>query len=87
MRRLLTLGKNAAELNEVAIRYGIDWQHLDTMDQAVAAALDQARPGDTVLLSPACSSLDMYASFAARGEHFAQLVADYHPRVKIEADA
>ena len=87
VRRLLTLGKNAAELNEVAIRYGIDWQHLDTMDQAVAAALDQARPGDTVLLSPACSSLDMYASFAARGEHFAQLVADYHPRVKIEADA
>ena len=87
VRRLLTLGKNAAELNEVALRYGIDWQHLDTMDQAVAAALDQARPGDTVLLSPACSSLDMYASFAARGEHFAQLVADYHPRVKIEADA
>lgn len=87
VRQLLTLGKNAAELNEVALRYGIDWRHLDSMDQAVAAALDQAQPGDTVLLSPACSSLDMYASFAARGEHFAQLVAEYHPRLKSEADA
>jgi UDP-N-acetylmuramoylalanine--D-glutamate ligase len=87
VRQLLTLGKNAAELNDVATRYGVDWRHLDTMDQAVAAAMDQAESGDTVLLSPACSSLDMYANFSTRGEHFTQLVAQYQAIKTPRADA
>ena len=87
VRQLLTLGKNAAELNDVATRYGVDWRHLDTMDQAVAAAMDQAESGDTVLLSPACSSLDMYANFSTRGEHFTQLVAQYQAIKTLRADA
>jgi UDP-N-acetylmuramoylalanine--D-glutamate ligase len=33
-----------------------------------------AYPGDTVLLSPACASLDMYSSYVARGDEFMQLV-------------
>jgi UDP-N-acetylmuramoylalanine--D-glutamate ligase len=53
----------------------------------VAAAMDQAEAGDTVLLSPACSSLDMYANFSTRGEHFTQLVAQYQTRSKTEVDA
>lgn len=44
------------------------------MDEAVRGAADLARPGDTVLLSPACASLDMYANYAARGEAFVQAV-------------
>jgi UDP-N-acetylmuramoylalanine--D-glutamate ligase len=87
VRQLLTLGKNAAELNDVATQYGIAWRHIETMDQAVAAAMDQAEAGDTVLLSPACSSLDMYANFSTRGEHFTQLVAQYQTRSKTEVDA
>ncbi len=42
-----------------------------TMAEAVTVAMRDAEPGDVVLLSPACASLDMFANFAARGEAFA----------------
>jgi UDP-N-acetylmuramoylalanine--D-glutamate ligase len=45
-----------------------------SLDVAVAAALDEAEPGDTVLLAPACASFDQFASFEARGEAFERLV-------------
>ncbi len=41
-----------------------------TLARAVRDARAAARPGDTVLLSPACASFDQYADFEARGEHF-----------------
>ena len=46
----------------------------DDMTAAVAAAHRSARPGEVVLLSPACASLDMYRNYAARGEAFSQAV-------------
>ncbi len=45
-----------------------------SMDEAVAAAWEAARPGDAVLLSPACTSYDWYGSFAERGDDFARAV-------------
>jgi UDP-N-acetylmuramoylalanine--D-glutamate ligase len=45
-----------------------------TMDQAISWAYAEARPGDTVLLAPACASFDQFRSFEHRGEVFKQLV-------------
>jgi len=44
------------------------------MDDAVAQAAAYAEPGDTVLLAPACASLDQYDSYAARGDAFCDAV-------------
>ena len=48
--------------------------HPGEMGAAVAAARAAAAPGDTVLLSPACTSYDQYPDFEARGDHFRALV-------------
>ena len=45
-----------------------------TMETAVHEALRRARPGDSILLSPACASLDQYPNFEHRGDHFVALV-------------
>jgi len=47
-----------------------------TLPQAVQAAARAARPGDTVLLSPACASFDMFRDYAHRGEVFAEAVQE-----------
>jgi UDP-N-acetylmuramoylalanine--D-glutamate ligase len=46
------------------------------MDEAVVAAAALARPGDSVLLSPACASFDWYTGYAERGDDFARAVRD-----------
>lgn len=46
-----------------------------TLEEAVSRAVVLAQPGDVVLLSPGGTSYDAYIDFAARGEHFRQLVA------------
>ena len=51
-----------------------DLHVVDTLDDAVPVAQATARPGDVVLLSPACTSFDAYDNFEERGEHFRRLV-------------
>ena len=48
----------------------------DTMEDAVRLARQEAKQGETVLLSPACASFDMFANFEERGETFKRLVAN-----------
>jgi UDP-N-acetylmuramoylalanine--D-glutamate ligase len=46
----------------------------ETLENAVMLAFEQAKPGDAVLLSPACSSFDMFKSYSERGEKFVAAV-------------
>ena len=46
----------------------------DNLADAVARAHEEAEPGDVVLLAPACSSFDMFRSYAERGDLFVRLV-------------
>ena len=54
---------------------GIDVARVETLDAAVATAAARARPGDVVLLAPACSSFDQFTDYAARGRAFRAAVA------------
>ncbi|MEU0672619.1 UDP-N-acetylmuramoyl-L-alanine--D-glutamate ligase [Streptomyces sp. NPDC006172] len=56
----------------------VDLERTDTgaMLQAVQEAKRLARPGDTVLLAPACASMDMFANYNQRGDAFAQAVRE-----------
>ena len=71
----MLLGKDAPKLAEV-LEGVAPVQVVASMADAVEAAGRIAKPGDTVLLSPACSSLDMFENFAARGEAFRRAVQE-----------
>jgi UDP-N-acetylmuramoylalanine--D-glutamate ligase len=65
----------AAELIARDLSAHTDVQHVDgSFDEVVRRAARLARTGDAVLLSPACSSYDMFSNFEERGEKFRQLV-------------
>jgi UDP-N-acetylmuramoylalanine--D-glutamate ligase len=53
---------------------GVAVRRVDDLGEAVRAAAAAARPGDTVLLAPACSSFDMFTDYAARGRAFVSAV-------------
>ena len=55
---------------------GLRFDVIDSFDDAVRAAAASAREGDIVLLSPACASFDAFPNFAARGNHFKELVME-----------
>jgi len=71
-RVVLTIGE-AAPVIEKALVGAAPIERAQTMDAAVARAARLARPGDTVLLSPACASFDQYRNYEERGDHFARL--------------
>lgn len=51
--------------------------HVHSLEEAVEQARAAARPGDVVLLSPACASYDMFPNFEVRGDRFRELVARF----------
>jgi UDP-N-acetylmuramoylalanine--D-glutamate ligase len=73
-RAALVIGE-ATPLIEPALRGGgYPVEALPTLERAVARARELAQPGDAVLLAPACSSFDMFRSYAHRGDVFAEAV-------------
>ncbi len=73
LKALVLIGE-AAEALERAFAGLTSCVRADTIEAAVAAAAERAAPGDTVLLSPACASFDMFRDYADRGERFARAV-------------
>ncbi len=51
-------------------------EHVSTIEEAVATLANAARPGEVVLLSPGCTSHDMFHGYEERGKHFSDAVAN-----------
>jgi UDP-N-acetylmuramoylalanine--D-glutamate ligase len=68
------IGEGAGEIAAALASTGVPLHDDGDLERAVAAARAAARPGEVVLLSPACASFDQYPDFEARGEHFRALV-------------
>ncbi|MEO7775400.1 MAG: cyanophycin synthetase, partial [Steroidobacteraceae bacterium] len=73
VRRLVLIGRDAPAL-ELALAGICPITQAASLEDAVAAAAQAAQPGDTVLLSPACASLDMFRDYAHRGAVFTAAV-------------
>jgi UDP-N-acetylmuramoylalanine--D-glutamate ligase len=72
-RAVLTIGKAAERIGE-ALSGSADIVPAGDMAGAVRWARENAKPGETVLLSPACASFDQFRNFEHRGEVFEELV-------------
>ena len=71
IRHMIVLGETAELIMKTAYEHG--YHHVTrvtNMEEAVKLASEIAQSGWSVLLSPACASWDMYASFEHRGQHF-----------------
>ena len=81
LRAAVLLGADRAVIREALARHApqvpvVDLERTDTgaMAEAVEAARRLAEPGDTVLLAPACASMDMFGDYNRRGDLFAEAV-------------
>lgn len=76
VKHMVLLGKTAEKIKETGEKLGFTSSIIvKDMEECVKEGFRLAEPGDTVLLSPACASWDMYTSFEQRGEHFKNCVA------------
>ncbi len=73
-RALVVLGEAAPLLQKAFAGVPLELRLAESMDDAVKHAASLARPGDTVLLAPGCSSFDMFQSYAERGDRFQRAV-------------
>jgi UDP-N-acetylmuramoylalanine--D-glutamate ligase len=79
VRHVVLIGKDAPAM--AAVLDGVcGTEFAASMQEAVAAAARTARAGDTVLLSPACASLDMFRDYGQRGDVFAAAVHELERR-------
>ena len=75
LKASILLGKDAIELEGLLSPLAQSVQ-VASIEEAVEQAYNISASGDTVLLSPACSSLDMFDNYIERGERFTAAVLD-----------
>ncbi len=73
MRAAVLIGEAAPKL-AAALAGCVPVEHAGSIEEAVCCAAALARPGDVVLLSPACASFDQFSGYAERGERFSAAV-------------
>jgi UDP-N-acetylmuramoylalanine--D-glutamate ligase len=69
-RAVALIGRDAAAVEAAIADAGVPMQRHDTLEAATRWCFSQARPGDAVLLSPACASLDMFRNYGHRARVF-----------------
>ncbi len=74
VRAVVALGESAENVERELGGEAPDHSRAETMEDALTQAQRAAQPGDVVLLSPACSSFDMYENYEERGDTFRRLV-------------
>jgi UDP-N-acetylmuramoylalanine--D-glutamate ligase len=74
VRQAVLIGEAASELAAAAEAAGIRHQFADDMSDAVRRSFAAAKPGETVLLAPACASFDMFDNYEHRGREFMRCV-------------
>ncbi|MGA8367098.1 MAG: UDP-N-acetylmuramoyl-L-alanine--D-glutamate ligase [Candidatus Acidiferrales bacterium] len=77
----------AAEKIGAELGDAVPLEHAATLDRAVELAMSRAKPGDVVLLAPACSSFDQFENYEHRGRIFKDLVAQLETRSAASASA
>jgi UDP-N-acetylmuramoylalanine--D-glutamate ligase len=75
-RAIYTIGSAAPKI-EAHLRGVVSIHSCETLEKAVTTAGAAARPGDVVLLAPACSSFDQFENYEHRGRVFKQLVEEW----------
>jgi UDP-N-acetylmuramoylalanine--D-glutamate ligase len=70
----LLIGEASEQLAAALDRAGVAYVQAGTLDDAVRLAAARSRPGEVVLLSPACASYDQFENFERRGEEYRRLV-------------
>jgi UDP-N-acetylmuramoylalanine--D-glutamate ligase len=73
VREVILIGE-AKEIIRSAFKGALSMDEAATLEEAVSRAYQKARPGDAVLLSPMCSSFDMFSSYEERGSVFKRAV-------------
>jgi len=73
-RAVVLIGQDAALIEQALAQTGVACVHAVTLEQAVVQAFALAQPGDAVLLSPACASMDMFRHYVHRGQVYAEAV-------------
>ncbi len=76
VKQVVLIGEAASELAAAAEAAGIEHQFAADMNDAVRRSFSAAKPGETVLLAPACASFDMFDNYEHRGREFMQCVAE-----------
>jgi UDP-N-acetylmuramoylalanine--D-glutamate ligase len=81
VKHLVLLGEAADKIRQ-ALAGTVDISEAPSMMEAVSMCRSLARPGDVVLLAPACASFDMFDNYEHRGRAFKEAVRSMHSNAR-----